>query len=185
MRKPAALGWVSCLVLCLALGAAPAASARRADLIAPASACPHQTDLSAPASAQLKAMACMTNYAREASGLKPLARSRPLTRAAAHKSTDILSCDEFSHEACGREVTYWMKRFGYLKGCWSAGENIGYGTGGLGTVRGIFTAWMDSPGHRANILGEFREIGIGRRVGTLGGAAGAVVWTQDFGSHGC
>ena len=44
---------------------------------------------------------------------------------------------------------------------------------------------MNSPGHRANILGKFREIGIGRRVGTIEGASGAVVWTQDFGSHGC
>ena len=172
-------------VLAVVLVVAPAAGGHRANPIAPASACPNQTDLSAPAGVQLKAMLCMTNHARTASGLKPLTRSRPLARAAARKSADILRCDEFSHEACGREFTYWINRFGYLSGCWSAAENIGFGTGELGTVRAVFTAWMNSPGHRANILGRFREIGIGRRVGTLEGTSGAIVWTQDFGSHGC
>jgi uncharacterized protein YkwD len=173
------------VVVCVVLGVAPSAGAQRANPIAPAAACPNQTDPAAPAGVQLKAMLCMTNYARKATGLKPLSRARPLVRAAGRKSADILGCDEFSHEACGREFTYWIERFGYTRGCWSAGENIGYGTGELGGVREIFVAWMNSPGHRANILGEFGEIGIGRRVGTLEGAAGAVVWTQDFGSHAC
>ena len=172
-------------VLSIALALAPAASAQRGDPIAPASACPNQTNLGAATGVQMKAMLCMTNYARQASGLKPFTRVRPLARAAGKKSADILACDEFSHEACGREFTYWIKRFGYAKGCWSAAENIGYGTGSLGSVRAVFSAWMNSPGHRANILGEFREIGIGRRVGSLEGASGAMVWTQDFGSHGC
>jgi uncharacterized protein YkwD len=181
MRK----AFVLVVVMCAGLAVAPGASAQRADPIAPASACPNQTDLGAPAGVQLQAMLCMTNYARKASGLKPLARSRPLTRAAGKKSADILACDEFSHEACGHEFTYWIQRFGYAKGCWTAAENIGYGTGSLGGVRAVFTAWMNSAGHRANILGKFREIGIGRRVGTIEGASGAMVWTQDFGSHGC
>lgn len=177
----------ACLAVSTAfLVVAPVAGAQqRADPIAPASACPNQTDLAAPADVQLRAMLCMTNYARRATGLKPLGRSRPLTRAAGRKSADILACDEFSHEACGREFAHWIKRFGYAKGCWTAAENIGYGTGELGSVREVFSAWMGSAGHRANILGRFREIGIGRRVGTLEGAAGAVVWTQAFGSHGC
>jgi uncharacterized protein YkwD len=162
-----------------------AAGAKRANLIAPASSCANQTRLHAPLGVQLKAMLCMTNYARTASGLKPLSAARPLVKSAARKSADILRCDEFSHEACGRPFTYWMERFGYTKGCWSAGENIAFGTGALGTVRRIFIAWMNSSGHRANILGQFREIGIGRRVGRLDGDSGAVVWTQDFGSHGC
>jgi uncharacterized protein YkwD len=173
------------LALLVALLLPATAGARGASAIAPASACPHQTELGAAAGVQLKAMLCMTNFARRATGLPPLTRSRPLARAAAHKSADILRCDEFSHEACGREFTYWMQRFGYTRGCWSAGENIAYGTGDLGTVRSIFVDWMSSAGHRANILGDFREIGIGRRVGSIEGADGAVVWTQDFGSHGC
>lgn len=181
MRRTAVL----VVALALALAVAPAAGAKRANPIAPASSCPSQADLSAPVGVQLKAMLCMTNYARQALGRRPLTRSRPLARAAARKSADILGCDEFSHEACGREFTYWIERFGFAKGCWSAGENIGYGTGELGSAREVFIAWMNSPGHRANILGRFREIGIGRRLGTLEGFSGAIVWTQDFGSHAC
>jgi uncharacterized protein YkwD len=153
--------------------------------VAPPSTCPGQVATNLSAEEQAGVMLCMTNYARGINGLAPLSLSRPLGRAAEQKSTDILACDEFSHEACGREFTYWIERFGYAKGCWSAAENIGYGTGSLGSVRAVFSAWMNSPGHRANILGEFREIGIGRRVGSLEGASGAMVWTQDFGSHGC
>lgn len=44
---------------------------------------------------------------------------------------------------------------------------------------------MSSSGHRRNILGPYREIGIGMRVGTLDNAAGAHVWTQELGSRDC
>jgi uncharacterized protein YkwD len=163
---------------------APAASAR-APQLAPEGACPNQSDAAAPAAAQLAAMECLTNFARTTAGLPALKGSKPLGKAALAKSDDILTCDEFSHEACGREFTYWMGKGGYLKGCWKAGENIAWGTGEYSTVRSIFESWMESPEHRANILGNFREIGIGLRAGTLEGNAGAAVWTQDFGSHGC
>ena len=130
-------------------------------------------------------MLCMTNYARSFNGLGPLSPQRKLQRAAERKSSDILACDQFSHEACGRPFTFWDQRFGYLKGCWKAGENIAWGTGTFSTVRAIFTAWLESPEHHANILGPYKEIGISMEVGDLEGNAGAVVWTQDFGSHKC
>jgi uncharacterized protein YkwD len=155
-------------------------------LIAPGPACPGQTDPEAPAAAQEKTMRCMTNYAREASGLKPLGFAPTLGKAANRKAADMIRCDEFSHEACGRPFTYWMRQSGYLKGnCWEAGENIAFGSGRLGTVRKVFVAWMDSPGHRENILGEYEAIGIGLRVGTLEETEGAHVWTQEFGSVAC
>jgi len=109
----------------------------------------------------------------------------PLARAAEQKSTDIVGCDEFSHEACGRPFTFWDKKYGYLKGCWKAGENIAWGTGQYSTVGSIFTAWLQSPEHHENILGPYSEIGIGLRVGNLEGNEEAAVWTQDFGSHKC
>lgn len=129
-------------------------------------------------------MRCMTNFARARVGLRPLGGPRELAGAAAAKAGDILGCDEFSHEACGREFTYWMERSGYLDAnCWRAGENIAWGTGRLGTVRSIFDAWMHSPGHRENILGSYSQIGIGLEVGSLDGYDGAAVWVQEFGSH--
>jgi len=166
--------------LAVAVLAQPAAAAGPDRLIAPASACPGQADPGAPTAAQERAMRCLTNFARRGRGLPVMAASAPLRRAALHKSADILRCDSFSHEACGREFTYWIERSGY-RGC-ALGENIAWGNGGLGSVRSIFRAWMRSPGHRENILGSYEEIGIGLRIGALEGHGGAHVWTQDFGS---
>jgi uncharacterized protein YkwD len=105
-------------------------------------------------------------------------------RAADGKSADILRCDEFSHEACGREFTFWIDRVGY-RYC-SAAENIAYASGSYATPpRTIFNLWMNSSGHRRNILGSYRDIGIGMQVGTLGNIDGAHVWTQEFGSRDC
>jgi uncharacterized protein YkwD len=157
-------------------------------LIAPASpaagaSCPGQGDAGASPVAQEKAMLCLVNGARESRGLAPLAAPSLLARAADRKSADILRCDEFSHEACGREFTYWFGQVGY-RGC-REGENIAYASGGGATPRTIFRLWMNSSGHRHNILGPYGDIGIGLRVGTLGGVAGAHVWTQEFGNREC
>jgi uncharacterized protein YkwD len=147
----------------------------------PISTCSTQAPLGAAPAVQRQAMLCLVNRARSARGLPALQASPVLDRAAGRKSADILRCGEFSHEACGRDFTYWMQRFGY-GGC-AEGENIAWGTGDLGSVRAIFRAWMHSSGHRENILGDFEEIGIALRIGTLEGRGGAHVWTQDFGSH--
>lgn len=126
-------------------------------------------------------MLCLVNRARQARGLDPLAAPPSLARAADRKSADILRCDEFSHEACGREFTYWIERVGY-RGC-GEGENIAYGSGSYAPPRSIFRMWMRSAGHRENILGAYDDIGIGLRVGTLEGNGGAHVWTQEFGGR--
>jgi uncharacterized protein YkwD len=124
---------------------------------------------------------CLVNQARKQRGLSPLAAPSSLARSAARKSADILRCDQFSHEACGREFTYWIERSGY-GGCgW--GENIAYGSGSFATPRSIFQMWMNSAGHRRNILGSYDDIGIGLQVGELEGEGGAHVWTQQFGSR--
>ncbi|MDQ2629470.1 MAG: CAP domain-containing protein [Actinomycetota bacterium] len=150
---------------------------------ATAAPCPGQDDADAGATAQEKTMLCLVNQARKQRGLDPFAAPPSLARAAARKSGDILRCDEFSHEACGRDFTYWIKRSGY-KGCRMA-ENIAYGSGSFATPRSIFRMWMNSSGHRRNILGPYEDIGIGLQVGTLEGNSGAHVWTQQFGSRNC
>jgi uncharacterized protein YkwD len=146
-----------------------------------AGACPGQDEPRAPLAVQERAMLCLTNAARKAAGKPPLTGLGGLHRAAARKSADILRCDEFSHEACGRDFAYWIER---LADCGASAENIAWGTGSLASPRAIFRSWMRSSGHRANILGPYREIGIGLRVGDLEGNAAAHVWTQNFGS-GC
>ena len=148
-----------------------------------AQACLGQNDGRAPFGAQEQTMLCLVNHARAVRGLSTLVPPKPLVKAADHKARDILRCDEFSHEACGREFTYWMARFGY-RGC-SEGENIAWGSGGLGTPGSIFRAWMHSPEHRENILGQYAETGIGLQTGKLEGYAGAHVWVEEFGSRSC
>ena len=129
-------------------------------------------------------MHCMTNFARQHAGLADLGNAASLDHSAVRKTDDVIRCDTFSHFACGRQFTYWMKRSGYLAArCWRAGENLAWGTGDLGSVRKIFIAWLHSPEHRANLLGSYSQIGIALSVGTLEGHRGAHVWTQEFGSH--
>ncbi len=171
------------VLACLAL-VASAGATDLSRLIAPASACPNQDELNAPVGIQEQAMLCMTDFARRQFGLGGLADSAQLERSAVDKSRDILRCEDFSHTACGRSFTYWMQRVGYIPArCWRVGENLAWGTGGLGTVRAIFHGWIYSPEHLANILGRYTQIGVGLEVGSLEGNRGAHVWTQHFGSH--
>ncbi len=173
------------LLLAIALFALPAAGAAAAggSLIAPGSTCP-QTRLDAPVAAQEQAMLCMTNYAREHAGEAALEENATLEQSAREKSRDILRCDSFSHYACGREFTYWMRATGYLSSaCWKAGENLAWGAEEFGTVKSIFRAWMRSPTHRGNVLGDFTQIGIDLQVGSLEGLSDTHIWTQHFGSH--
>jgi len=181
-RKP--LGCLFAALLCAAL-LLPVTAGAADGLIAPPSTCPNQGNPRASAAVQVQAMRCMTNFARQRRGKPPLAGLRSLDRAARGKSGDVLRCDQFDHESCGREFTYWFQRVGYGGGCTALGENIAWGTGSLGSVRSIFRAWIGSAGHRANILGDYEETGIGLRVGSLEGNAGAHVWTQEFGSRSC
>jgi uncharacterized protein YkwD len=172
---------ISLAVLLGLLAALPASAS--AGLVAPPSACPEGTSPGAPASAQEQGMLCMVNYARSQAGEQPLSETGSLTESASDKSRDVLECDSFSHTACGREFTYWMRATGYLSmSCWRVGENLAWGAGEYGSVRSIFRAWMRSPDHRANILGDYAETGIDVRTGSLNGIAGTRVWAEHFGS---
>jgi uncharacterized protein YkwD len=154
-------------------------------LIAPPSVCKHQRDRTDPAPVQEQAMRCMTNFARRHAGRARLGEDTKLDRSAGHKSRDIVRCNSFSHYACGRDFTFWMRRVGYLPtNCWRAGENIAWGSGSYGSVRSIFGAWMHSPEHRDNILArDYGQFGVGLDSGRFDGYSGAAVWVQHFGEH--
>jgi uncharacterized protein YkwD len=85
-------------------------------------------------------------------------------------------------------MRYWFNRVGYLScSSWGVAENIAWGTGSYATVRSIMSGWVNSDGHRANILSSsYRDLGLGLRIGTLNDYSGAHVWTAHFGYHsGC
>jgi uncharacterized protein YkwD len=159
-------------------------SAATGQLIAPPASCPRQNNLEAPAESQEQTMRCMVDFARRQAGLGGLTDSEALDLSAVEKTRDIFECDSFSHFACGREFSYWIRESGYMStACWHVGENLAWGTGEYATVRSIFQAWMRSPDHRKNILGEYEELGMSVQVGTLEGQPGTRVWTQHFGTR--
>lgn len=155
-----------------------------AGLLAPAGTCQNEGDEDAPPSDQEQAMSCLVNFARHSSGLPDLASSSDLERSASAKSDDVLRCDSFSHFACGREFTYWMRQVGFLRAaCWRVAENLAWGTGAGGSARSAMRALVHSPEHRQNILGSYTLLGVGLQVGKLDDHGDAHVWAQHFGTH--
>jgi uncharacterized protein YkwD len=169
------------LALVAVLVAAPGASAAGACSAANASV------KTASKRALVRATLCRLNAARRHYGLRPLRLNRKLAAAARGHSSSMASSHFFSHNSrSGASFVDRIRRTGYLHGArsWNVGENIAWGTGRLGTPRAIARGWMNSPGHRANILSRsFRSIGIGISAGTPYGRGGAT-YTTDFGRRG-
>ena len=134
-----------------------------------------------------KAVLCLLNKERRRHHLKPLRRQRAQTKAARSHNKRMLSRRCFSHRCPGEpDLTGRLTQTGYLPcNCsWGIAENIAYGSGGAGSPRGIVTAWMHSPEHRANILnGSYRHIGVAADSGTpvAGRQRDAATYTTDFG----
>lgn len=134
-----------------------------------------------------KAVLCLVNRERHARGLKKLDRDRKLQRAAQRHNETMQNKACFSHECPGEaSLTRRLQKVGWLGGglsAWAYGENIAWGSGRYGTPRNIVQQWMNSSGHRANILSSrFDEIGVGYSKGTITSKRtnGAVI-TTDFG----
>jgi uncharacterized protein YkwD len=122
---------------------------------------------------------CLLNRERADRGLPKLRLNRRLSRAARRHSRDMVVRRYFAHGPFVNRI----KRVGYLRGArsWSVGENIAWGSGRLGSPGRIVRAWMDSPGHRKNILGRWRHVGIGIKAGSPSGYGDAATYTTDFG----
>ncbi|MDQ3758746.1 MAG: CAP domain-containing protein [Actinomycetota bacterium] len=134
-----------------------------------------------------KAVLCLLNRERHARGLPKLDRDRKLQRASQKHNDYMQNHHCFSHQCSGEaSLTTRLRNVGWLTGglsAWSYGENIAWGSGHQGTPRNIVQAWMNSAGHRANILSRtFDEVGVGYTKGTITskGANGSIM-TTDFG----
>lgn len=95
----------------------------------------------------------LVNIERRKAGVKPLALSDELMRAAAVRSQEIIKV--FSHtRPDGTSFTSIVSRHGRR-----IGENI---AGGYQTPEDVVDGWMHSEGHRKNILHpDFTELGVG------------------------
>lgn len=120
------------------------------------------------------AVLALVNKERAAAGCGPLATNAKLSAAARTYSDTMARSGVMSHTGPdGSTMTSRVEAAGYQ---WSRlGENIARGQSDADAV---MNAWMNSSGHRANILNcDFREIGIGVHKGD-----GGPWWTQDFGT---
>ena len=144
------------------------------------------------ASAAALEVVYLTNQERAKAGLPPLKAEVRLETAAFGHSTDMAVNDFFNHIGSnGAELPARLAAVGYT-GWTAGGENVG---AGFSTAASVVAAWMNSPGHRNNILNaNYREIGValvyqaGDQAnvrlpdGSLGGPY-YYYWTQDFGAR--
>ncbi|MEH6991339.1 SafA/ExsA family spore coat assembly protein [Neobacillus drentensis] len=115
----------------------------------------------------------LTNQERAKNGLGPLTQDWELSRVARYKSVDMRDKNYFSHTSptYGSPFTM-MKNFGISYR--AAAENI---AAGQTTAQEVVNSWMNSPGHRANILsGKYTLIGVGYAKG----GSNRHYWTQMF-----
>src|ERR671914_93274 len=136
-----------------------------------------------PAKAAMRTMVratlCVLNAQRERHGLRPLKLNKRLSKAARRHARDMVRRGYFAHDSLGGGTFVdRIRRSGYLNDAhrWTVGENLAWGTSTTSAPRAITAMWMNSAGHRANILnGSFREVGIGLALGApaAGGGAGA------------
>ena len=171
----------SCLAFLL-VGRADGAARSWGAYLAPADACHAADDASAPAADQMRAVACLVNWARTQDSRSRLKRRSALQWAAEVKGQRVASCGQFSHTPCGANLTMGVNAAGYRYATF--GENLFAGTWGRVSPRDVVSAWLQSPPHRANVLsGRFRHVGAApvRANGLLGGTD-AVVWTATFAS---
>lgn len=136
-----------------------------------------------------KATLCLINAERRRRGRGRLSSDGQLAKAARRFSGHMVSARFFAHVSPSGSTLSSRVRGGtrYLRGrvrSWSLGENLAWGAGERATPRSIVKAWMESPGHRANILRKrFRHIGIGVVPGAPQDAGGmpAATYTTNFG----
>ncbi|MEO8538755.1 MAG: CAP domain-containing protein [bacterium] len=118
------------------------------------------------------------NTYRATNGLGALTLSTNLNRAAAWMAQDLADNNYFSHtDSLGRSPYSRAIDCGYPSG---AGENLAAGTN-WATAATAMTAWQNSPGHNANMLGTYyQQIGIARYY--KAGSQYGWYWATDFGS---
>jgi uncharacterized protein YkwD len=169
-------------LLAVMLTAAPSAMAVRACPAAGA------TPSSVAKRTVVRATLCSLNAQRDRYGLPPLKLNKRLSKAARGHARDMVRRDYFAHDSLGGGTFVdRIRRSGYLSGAssWSVGENLAWGTNERSAPRAITDMWMNSPGHRANILSSsFREVGIGLALGAPSAGGQAATYATEFGTRG-
>ena len=115
------------------------------------------------------------NATRASYHLAPLRIDAALQRAARAHTSEMIRSGTFAHGAFSTRMRIFHVRGPRM------GENLAWGSGPYGSASSIVQMWLNSPGHRANLLRPgFRRIGIGAVVTSFQGESGATVVTADF-----
>jgi uncharacterized protein YkwD len=142
------------------------------------------TDVAPGDPGAVDATLCLLNQQRASHGLGALTESPALEKAADKYAADMVARRFFDHVSPGGGTFMdRIKAAGWVaSGSWTAGENIAWGSGSLGTPASIVDGWMHSAGHRANILnGAFTQIGIGIAEGApQAGVDDAGTYVNEF-----
>ncbi|MFI1166710.1 CAP domain-containing protein [Streptomyces sp. NPDC020801] len=138
---------------------------------APHKSQPAPAAVSAEAAAEAEVLK-LVNQERAKVGCSPVAANSALTGLAENFSSAMATQDFFDHtDPSGASPWDRAAKLG-ITGL--GGENIARGQADAAAV---MDAWMNSPGHRANILNcDFKTLGVGVHLGS-----GGPWWTQDFG----
>lgn len=112
-------------------------------------------------------MLAKVNAQRKKKGLPALKLYAPVNETAQIKAKDLYDTGVFDHYSANLGYFYdQYEAAGILY--WAGGENIAYGQR---SVSEVMTDWMNSPGHKANILGDYTHLGVGYYKGQ---------WVQQF-----
>jgi uncharacterized protein YkwD len=174
-RLAAAAAALAALALCAPAGA-------RADDCAGADLVPAADNLVAVGQATL----CLLNQQRATNGVAALTENARLTSASTGYSRRMVEQGFFDHKSPdGGTLVDRLAGAGYrVDDAPVVGENLGWGQGTLATARSMVQAWMDSPGHRANLLSaDYTEVGLGLAVGTPTDRSWGATYTTDFGAR--
>ncbi|MFF5640227.1 CAP domain-containing protein [[Kitasatospora] papulosa] len=152
---------------------APATTAPAASK--PSSAAPtgKATPSSSPSATSAQAaVLALVNQERAKVGCSPVTTSAPLTALAQDFSEDMAARDFFGHTDPDGATPWDRASAAGVQGL--GGENIARGQA---DAQAVMDAWMNSEGHRANILNcDYKTLGVGVHLGS-----GGPWWTQDFG----
>ncbi|MEV7234493.1 CAP domain-containing protein [Streptomyces sp. NPDC051020] len=152
-------------------GSAPSATASAAPTTSAAAPARSATTPAGDISAQAAVLA-LVNQERAKVGCSPVTTSAPLASLAQNFSDDMAARGFFDHtDPDGRNPWDRASKAGVTR---LGGENIARGQA---DAQAVMDSWMNSEGHRANILNcDYKTLGVGVHFGS-----GGPWWTQDFG----
>ncbi len=190
-KRTLPLAFFCLLCLCAAGPVSSSIATRGARASAAGGACPGAT--LRPSKTNLgavrAAVVCLVNRERTTRGERPLIPDPQLTQSAQAHTESMALENYLEHVGPNGETPLMrMRSTGYISSSrdgYEVGENIGWGTLWEGTPRAVVAAWMNSAGHRANILdAHFRNTGVGvspHPPSSLAHNQPGGIYTEDFG----